>query len=93
MLKDINHTFVTLSENHNYDIGRNKIFMMNLLSIRKYSKLKVISVLDQNSNMPFLRNEVSEIFEDLFTMTLLKIKAEEPRLTLVIFWIFFAVKC
>ena len=29
-----------------------------------------MSASDQNSNMPFLRNEFSKIFEDLFTMTL-----------------------
>ena len=30
-----------------------------------------MSASDQNSYMPFLRNEISKIFEDLFTMTLL----------------------
>ena len=30
--------------------------------------METISALDPNSNMPFLRNEFSKIFEDLFTM-------------------------
>ena len=29
-----------------------------------------MSAFDQNSNMPFLRNEFSKIFEELFTITL-----------------------
>ena len=32
------------------------------------------SASDQNSNMPFLRNEFSKIFEDLFTITLFPMK-------------------
>ena len=31
-----------------------------------------MSASDQNSNMPFLRNEFSKVFEDLFTMTLFR---------------------
>ena len=48
-----------------------------------------MSASDQNSNMPFLRNEISKIFEDLLTMsyftkmTLIygrtKIKIKEPE--------------
>ena len=39
------------------------------LSFEEKVKIKTISALDQNSNMPFLRNEFLEIFEDLFTTT------------------------
>ena len=38
------------------------------LSFEEKVKIKTISALDQNSNMPFLRNEFLEIFEDLFTI-------------------------
>ena len=42
---------------------------MNLILILK-SQIGTISTSDQNSSMPFLRNEFSKIFEDLFTVTL-----------------------
>ena len=31
--------------------------------------METMNVSDQNSTMPFLRNEFSKIFEDIFTMT------------------------
>ena len=32
--------------------------------------METMSASDQNSTMPFLRNEFSKIFEEIFTMTL-----------------------
>ena len=40
------------------------------LSSEEYIKIDTMSASDQISNMPFLRNEFSKIFQDLFTMTL-----------------------
>ena len=44
---------------------------MNLIANSKVIKIETISALDQQSDMPFLRNELSKIFEDLFKMSLL----------------------
>ena len=65
-----------------------------------------MSALDKNSNMPFLRNEFSKIFQERFTFTkfskmkiiydqtkILKIKAKDLNLTMVTFWNLLAVKC
>ena len=38
--------------------------------LSKVQKKETMSASDQNSKMPFLRNEFSKIFEDLFTVTL-----------------------
>ena len=46
------------------------ILIINLNVISRV-KIETTSASDQNSNMAFLRNEFSEIFENLFTMTLL----------------------
>ena len=40
------------------------------MSFQEYLRIEKISALDQSSNMPFLRNEFSKIFQDLFTMAL-----------------------
>ena len=40
------------------------------LSFEEYIKIETMRASDQNSSMPFLRNELLKIFEDLFTMTL-----------------------
>ena len=52
----------------NNDFRRNFILIMNI-SFEEKLKIEQISALDQNSYMPFMRNEFSKIFEDLFTMT------------------------
>ena len=54
---------------NNYYFLINHILIMNLILILK-SQIGTISTSDQNSSMPFLRNEFSKIFEDLFTVTL-----------------------
>ena len=38
--------------------------------LEEYFKIETISAFYQNSNMPFLRNEFSKIFEELSTMML-----------------------
>ena len=43
---------------------------MNIIVILKQIKPEAISASDQNSNMPFLRNEFPKLFEDLFAKTL-----------------------
>ena len=45
----------------NYDFGKNDILLKNLIVIWKVLQIKIISAWDQNSNMPFLKNEFSKI--------------------------------
>ena len=40
--------------------------MITLLTYQEYIEIEVISASDQISNTPFLRNEVSKIFEEIF---------------------------
>ena len=47
----------------NNDFRRNFILIMNM-SFEELLKIEQISALDQNSYMPFMRNEFSKIFED-----------------------------
>ena len=59
----------------NYDFCKNhiisKFLILKLIVISKITchKIETIGVSDQYSNMLFLRNEFSKIFEYLFTMT------------------------
>ena len=46
------------------------ILIINLIVFERVN-MEAISLLDQNSNTPFLRNEFSKSFEDCFTITLL----------------------
>ena len=49
----------------------NKVLYLVNLKIELILKIETMSALYHNSHKPFLRNEFSEIFEDLFTLTLL----------------------
>ena len=40
--------------------------MITLLTYQEYIEIEVISASDRISNTPFLRNEVSKIFEEIF---------------------------
>ena len=61
---------------HNYDFYRNHILITLTLNLIAnyvdpgYVIGERISALDQNSNRPFLKNEFSKIFEDIFKVTL-----------------------
>ena len=58
----------------------------------QYFRIEKIRALDQNSNMLFLRNEFSKIFDDLFTMTELTELTHIYDLTFVTFWNLLALK-
>ena len=75
------------------------MLIMNLIVIRRIIKIEIIRALEQISNMTFLRNEFSKVFDILFTTPIyredaylssndeLKIKAKDLRSKLM------AVKC
>ena len=57
--------FEIFTIDRNNDFRRNNMLIMNLVFIRRVRKKEAISVSDQNSYMPFLRNEFSRIFLNL----------------------------
>ena len=70
--------------------GKTIFWLWTLFSFENYFKLEKISGLDRNSNMPFLRNEFSKIFEDLLRWINLQVKwTHESFLTAWMFMFIF----
>ena len=61
--RNMNDNFVKI---RNYDFRINHTLIMNLIVIWKVPLKESLNASNQNSNMPFLRNDFSKTLEDLF---------------------------